>query len=287
MSPRATKVMVTGARGMLGSDLCEALSACCEVRGVDVEDFDVTDAEAPREALTSERPEVVVHCAAWTDVDGCERDPKRAFDQNARGTRNVAAAAAEVGATLVYLSTDYVFDGGRREPYTEFDSPNPLNVYGASKLAGEEAVRGLAPRHCIVRSAWLFGARGRSFVRSILEAAAGREEITVVADQFGSPTYTRDLARAIAELIVPGRVAAETCHLVNSGICSWAELAAEALRLAGSAARVRPISSAEWPSPTRRPAYSALRSRWLELQGLPGLRDWREALACYIQELRG
>jgi dTDP-4-dehydrorhamnose reductase len=157
-------------------------------------------------------------------------------------------------------------------------------VYGASKLAGEQAVSALVSRHYIVRSAWLFGAGGRNFVQAILEAVETQEEIRVVEDQFGSPTYTKDLARAIGELIVTGRVGPGIYHLVNAGVCSWAELAGEALRITGRRVRVKGLSSEEWPSPTRRPAYSALRSRWLELQGLPPLREWREALKSYLEE---
>ncbi len=278
------KVLVTGARGMLGRELCEALEGRQEVIGVDLEDFDVTVEAAVREAVAAITPEAVVHCAAWTDVDACERDPARAFQHNAQGTWNVAAAAAEVGAVVAYISTDYVFDGKKREPYSEFDAPNPLNVYGASKLAGEGAVRDLVPRHYIVRSAWLFGAGGKNFVSTILKAAASRDEIRVVGDQFGSPTYAPDLAQAIANLVLSQRLLPGTYHLVNSGVCSRAELAAEALSAAGKRVRVEPITSAEWPSPARRPAYSALRSRWLELQNLPGLRDWREAVRSYLEE---
>ncbi|UCC67861.1 MAG: dTDP-4-dehydrorhamnose reductase [Armatimonadota bacterium] len=284
LSGKSHKVLVTGARGMLGRELCKALSAAHEVRGVDIEDFDLTDAAAARKALAAERPQVVVNCAAWTDVDGCERDPGRAFLHNGWGTWNLAKAAADIGAALVHLSTDFVFDGAKGEPYTEFDLPNPLSAYGASKLAGEEAVRSMVPHHYIVRSAWLFGSHGPNFVRTILETSAEREEIRVVADQFGSPTYTRDLARGLAEIILAGRVVPGTYHMVNSGVCSWAELAAEALRLARRPARVNPVPAAEWPSPAPRPAYSALRSRRLELQGIPGLRDWREALTGYIEE---
>ncbi|HUU54939.1 MAG TPA: dTDP-4-dehydrorhamnose reductase [Armatimonadota bacterium] len=278
------RVMVTGAKGMLGGDLCEVLDPAHEVIRADLDDFDITEAKEARRALAAARPQMVIHCAAWTDVDGCERNPERAFQQNARGTWNVAAAATGVGASLVYMSTDFVFDGAKGEPYTEFDPPNPINVYGASKLAGEEAVRRLVPQHYILRTAWLFGRRGRHFVSAILKAAAEREEIDVVADQFGSPTYARDLARAIADLVVTGRLFPGTCHLVNSGVCSWAELAGEALRAAGSQARVHPIPAAEWPSPAHRPAYSALRSRWLEIQGLPAMRDWREAVRSYVEE---
>jgi dTDP-4-dehydrorhamnose reductase len=177
-----------------------------------------------------------------------------------------------------------VFDGSKTEPYTEFDAPNPLNVYGASKLAGEEAVRQLVPRHFIVRTAWLYGRQGKNFVRSILKAAQEKDELRVVADQFGSPTYSADLARAILDYVISGPLLPGTHHLVNSGVCSWAELAEEALRAAGSSARVQPIAAAEWSSPTRRPAYSALRSRRMESHGLAPLRDWREAVRSYVKE---
>ncbi len=279
------KVLVTGAKGMLGSDVCQVLSSRHRVRGVDIDDFDMTDPDAVGAALAADRPELVIHCAAWTDVDGCEREPERAFEQNAGGARNVAAAAAEVGAELVYISTDYVFDGEKGEPYTECDAPNPLNVYGASKLAGEEAVRSVLSDSFIVRSAWLFGAAGKNFVGTILKAGVGRDTLRVVSDQHGSPTYTKDLARAMADLIVSGLLPPGTYHLVNSGVCSWAELASEALMAAGSSTSVQPISSAEWPSPARRPPYSALCSRWLEVRGLQPLRDWREALRSYLKEV--
>jgi dTDP-4-dehydrorhamnose reductase len=278
------RIMVTGAKGMLGSDVVEVLAADHDVTGVDFDDFDLTDLPAVSKAMQAVLPDLVVHCAAWTDVDGCERDPNRAFQQNVGGTWNLATAAAETGARLVYISTDFVFDGAKREPYTEFDAPNPLNTYAASKLAGEEAVCRLVPRHYIVRSAWLFGRRGRNFVGTILNAATTRDELQVVSDQFGSPTYTLDLARAIRDLIPSGALFPGTYHLVNSGVCSWAELAEEALRVAGSATRVEPISAAQWPSPTKRPPYSALRSRWLELQGIPPLREWRAAVESYIKE---
>lgn len=280
------KALVTGAKGMLGTEVCASLARAHEVRAADIEDFDITDAEAVRRATDSYRPDVVVHCAAWTDVDGCERDPVRAFRQNAWGACHVAKACTEVGAKLVYISTDFVFDGDKREPYTELDRPNPLGVYAASKLAGEELVRGLVPLHYVVRSAWLYGAAGPNFVSKILAAAANQDEVRVVADQFGSPTYTRDLAEAISDLIVAGRVVPGTYHLCNSGVCSWAELAAEAIHLRGLSARVMPIPASDWPSPTRRPSFSALRSRWLELQGVPPLRDWRAALASYLKDTR-
>lgn len=280
------KVLVTGAKGMLGTEVCAVLARKHEVQGVDLEDFDITDAAAVDAALAASRPEMVIHCAAWTDVDGCERDPARAFQQNARGAWHVALACADSGAHLVYISTDFVFDGQKGEPYTEFDQPHPLGVYAASKLAGEHLVRQAAPVHHIVRTAWLYGRAGRNFVNRILAAAAEGQELQVVADQFGSPTYARDLAEAIEGLIVSGRALPGTYHLVNAGVCSWAELAAEAIALAGLSARIVPIPARAWPSPTRRPTHSGLRSRWLELQGLPALRHWREALIAYLKDAR-
>jgi dTDP-4-dehydrorhamnose reductase len=267
---------------MLGSQVCRALAPLHEVHGVDLEDFDITEAGAVRAAFAASAPQLVIHCAAWTDVDGCERDPKKAFLHNARGTSHVAAACAEMGAGLAYISTDFVFDGEKCEPYSEFDAPNPLSVYGASKLAGEEAARRLVTEHYVVRSAWLYGPGGRNFVDTILAAAATRDVLKVVADQFGSPTYSCDLAQALANVIAAGRVMPGTYHVANGGACSWAEVAAEALRIRGSETRVVPIQASEWPSPTRRPAYSALRSRWLELQGVPPLRDWKAALRSYL-----
>jgi dTDP-4-dehydrorhamnose reductase len=278
------KVLVTGAKGMLGSDVCEALAPAHEVLAVDWEDFDITDEQAVRDALTQARPELVIHCAAWTYVDGCEWDPARAFLQNEQGTRNIAAAAASIGAGMIYISTDFVFDGTKTEPYTEADEPHPLSVYGASKLAGEEAVRNLVPNYYIVRSAWLYGRHGKNFVRTILQKAQEQDTLRVVGDQYGSPTYTRDLAQALVELVVAGRLHSGTYHLVNSGACSWAELAAEALRLTGSQTKITPIPASAWPSPTKRPAYSVLRSRRLEEMGFRPLRDWREALADYMKE---
>lgn len=285
--------MITGAQGMLGKEMVARLGREHEVVGVDLGDFDVTDGPATASAIARARPDLVCHCAAYTDVDGCERDPRRAFRVNALGTWNVAAAVAAIGATMLYISTDFVFDGQKREPYTEYDTPRPLGVYGASKLAGERHVRELVARHFIVRTAWLYAPHGRNFVLTILRkarelcAAAPQEEtpaLRVVGDQVGSPTYARDLADAVARHIVDSRLYG-TYHITNAGACSWAEFAAEALRLARIPARVEPISSQEWPSPTRRPAYSVLRRLSLEMQGRDDMRPWQEALAEVVAQV--
>jgi dTDP-4-dehydrorhamnose reductase len=272
------RILVTGARGMLGTELCAALRPAHEVAGVDLEDFDITDTARTLAALGEAKPEWVIHGAAMTDVDGCERDPDRAFRVNALGTWNVAAACREVGAALIYVSTDFVFDGEKGEAYTEYDAPRPINAYGASKLAGEAHVRELVTRHVIVRSACLFAAHGKNFVRTILAAAEQRSELRVVADQVGSPTYAPDLAAAIARHLV-GTPLYGTYHVTNAASASWADLATEALRLAGSGTRVVRISAAEWPSPTRRPKMSVLRRYALELRGADDMRPWQEALS--------
>lgn len=297
------RIMVTGAEGMLGRELTARLSRPArehDVVGVDIGDFDITDFAAARDALAAAAPDLVCHCAAYTDVDGCERDPERAFRVNALGTWNIAAAlrglagpgaAGEAGPAMIYISTDFVFDGEKSEPYTEYDAPRPLGAYGASKLAGERHVRELAPRHFIVRTSWLYDAHGRNFVLSILRKAREQSVLKVVADQVGSPTAARDLADAVARHLVDRCAGCAsrlfgTYHITNRGSCSWAEFAAEALRLAGSGARVEPISWKEWPSPTRRPAYSVLRHFSLELQGRDDLRPWQEALAEVVGEIR-
>jgi len=315
------RIMVTGAQGMLGREMVARLSREHDVVGVDLGDFDVTDFAATAAAIAAARPDLVCHCAAYADVDGCERDPDRAFRVNALGAWNVAAALRPVSQArgrqsrrgeparrpcpeqpagdaaapvMIYISTDFVFDGEKSEPYTEYDPPRPLGAYGASKLAGERHVRELAPRHFIVRTAWLYAPHGHNFVLSILrkareqsacaKAAADQPVLRVVADQVGSPTYAGDLADAIARHIVDSRLYG-TYHITNAGSCSWAELAAEALRLARSDARVEPISWRDWPSPTRRPAYSVLRRLNLELQGRDDLRPWQEALAEVVAQI--
>jgi dTDP-4-dehydrorhamnose reductase len=288
------RIMVTGAEGMLGTEMVARLAREHDVIGVDVADFDIADFAATDAAVARAKPDLVCHCAAYTDVDACERDPDRAFRVNALGTWHVAAACSGAGAAMLYISTDFVFDGEKGAPYTEYDSPRPLGAYGASKLAGERHVRELLARHFIVRTAWLYAAHGRNFVLSILRkarevvaaAGAGGAEpvLRVVADQIGSPTSAAHLADAIARHIVDSRLYG-TYHITNAGSCSWAEFAAEALRLASSPARVEPISSNDWPSPTRRPAYSVLRHLSLEMQGRDDLRPWQEALREVVAEV--
>jgi len=275
------RVAITGAAGMLGVDVAAALRlGGHEPLALTRQTLDITDHQAVCRLLAEQAPEVVIHCAAWTDVDGCEQNPEQAFRVNALGTWHVAAACRQLGTNLIYVSTDFVFDGENPGGYTEFDPPRPINFYGASKLAGEELVRELVPGHFIVRSSWLFGVHGRNFVERILERAHAEPEVPVVQDQVGSPTYTSDLAGAVVRLLDSSLFG--TYHITNQGRCSWAEFAQEILRQVGSDCRVKPTAAAQWPSPARRPRCSVLRNYALELQGKPLLRPWQEALAEYL-----
>ena len=230
------------------------------------------------------RPKWIVLAAAYTDVDGSEQNRDLAFAVNATGAENVARAGSEYNARLFYVSTDYVFDGNSTRPYEPEDAIHPLNVYGASKAAGEKAVRQFATGWCIGRTSWLFGTHGESFPEKILRASETRPELTVVSDQVGSPTFTRDLAGAILSLLRSG--AQGTVHITNSGACSWFEFAREVLDQAGRAAvGVRPVSSTEFPRPAKRPSYSILSPASLNRHGIT-MRNWKDAVLLYLKDLR-
>ena len=282
------KVLITGASGMLGADLRKALEPefeliLTDVVG-DVKHMDITDTEQVVSFISHVQPDAVIHGAAYADVDGCERDPDKAYKVNALGTWNIASACRLVDAAMVYVSTDFVFDGEKGEPYIEYDPTNPLGHYGASKLAGETHVRALCPRHYITRTAWLYGENGKNFPFSIMNAAKTKKELSVVADQIGSPTYAADLASTIRDLLANPLYG--TYHITGSGSCSWFDFAKEILALAGiTDVEVKPIKSEEWPTPTRRPKYSVLRHYSLELQGKDNLRPWQAALADFISRV--
>jgi dTDP-4-dehydrorhamnose reductase len=274
------RILITGADGQLGMELVRALAPHGELIPSTLADMDLTQPGCA-DRVAGLRPEWVVHAAAATDVDGCEREPEAAVAVNAEGTRRVAEGCRRAGAGLVYLSTDYIFDGRKGSPYAERDHPAPLNVYGRSKLEGEQAARNLAPRWTIVRTAWLYGVHGRNFVKTILAKAAAGEPLRVVEDQVGSPTYAVDVADAIALLLSRGRTG--LYHVTNGGCCSWYEFAREVLRLAGfDPAGVTPITSAELDRAARRPAYSVLENAAWQAAGFPPLRPWREALAAML-----
>jgi dTDP-4-dehydrorhamnose reductase len=270
------RLLVTGAAGMLGRDVVAAAGdAGHGVVALARADLDITDSAAVRAAVRAARPEAVINCAAWTDVDGAEAAEDAATAVNGAGAGHVAVAAAEVGARTVHVSSDYVFDGRAREPYREDAPTAPLSAYGRSKLAGEHAVA--AAGGTIVRSSWLFGPNGRNFVDTMRRLGAERDEIAVVDDQVGCPTYTGHLAPALVTIAVRGLTG--VLHVAAAGRCSWLELAEATFAEAGLSCRVRPQSTAELGRPAPRPAFSALTSARPEAPALP---HWREGLRAHL-----
>ena len=275
------KVMVTGAAGMLGHALVPVLRARGhEVLALDVAEADVTDAAVLGRYAHSFGPEWVAHLAAFTNVDLCESEPDTALRVNETGTRNAAQAAADAGAAVLAVSTDYVFDGMATTPRREDDPTVPVTAYGTSKLAGERAAREANPQHLIVRTAWLYGAGGRNFVDTIIGKARAGEPLRVVDDQRGSPTMTVDLAVALATLMDLGERG--TFHVTNTGECTWHDLAVAACEDAGVHAEIGRLSTAELARPARRPAYSVLATERYTLATGAALPGWRDALRRYL-----
>ena len=297
------RILITGAYGQLGRDLADALAGrvpdggvrCAllgpegpragvrhDVLGTDIDTMPVDDRDAVQHTFASFRPELVVHGGAFTAVDLCETEVDAAYAVNAIGTRHVAEASAAVGAHMVYVSTDYVFDGTGTRPYRESDAPCPTSVYGLSKLAGERECR---PGSTIVRTSWLCGAHGKNIVRTVLRLAEGEGDLKFVDDQQGSPTFTADLAPAIVTLGLDRRPG--IFHVTNSGVTTWCGFARAILTAAGAdAERVKPIRTSDRDDPAPRPAYSVLDNMALRLSGLPALPDWQDALTRLVPALR-
>jgi dTDP-4-dehydrorhamnose reductase len=277
------RILITGSAGMLGHDvLAAARAGGHETVALTRAELDITQAAAVAAAVGGVRPDVVVNCAAWTNVDDAQEAVDAAHAVNGAGAGNVARAAAAAGAWTVHVSSDYVFDGTKTEPYVESDPVAPQSVYGASKLEGERAVASAAPgRHTIVRSSWLFGTEGPCFPATIMRLAAEREQLSVVADQVGCPTFTGDLAPALVDLAAGAAdPPAGILHVAGGGQCSWFEFAQEIVVAAGLDCEVVPVTTAEFPRPAPRPAYSVLRSeRGSQAPALPG---WRAGLARYL-----
>ncbi|MED3936483.1 dTDP-4-dehydrorhamnose reductase [Priestia megaterium] len=277
------KVLITGANGQLGKELVELFTEKgFEVYGFGRDKMDITNQAQVQEVINTLKPNIVLHSAAHTQVDLAESEPDQAFLINAYGTRNVAVAAEAVGAKLVYVSTDYVFDGTSNEPYNEFSPTSPLGVYGKSKLAGEQFVRDLHSKFFIVRTSWVYGKYGANFVKTMLKLGEEREELSVVADQRGCPTYTLDLANAILELVNSEKYG--IYHISNSGSCSWYEFAQAIFEEAGINVKVTPCTTADFPRPAARPAYSVFKHMALKMNGFEELRHWKKGLSHFLNQ---
>lgn len=273
------RILITGAKGQLGRALMRRL-ATHNLLGVDLPEVDLTDLPAARSTLAAFRPELVIHAAAYTDVDGAARNPDLAYRVNALGTRNVAVATQAVGAAVLAISTNEVFDGTKSEPYLEFDAVNPINPYARSKLAAEQFIRELTTRFYIVRTAWLYGLGGNNFVKKILTRADSEERLRVVTDEVSSPTYTEDLVTAIEQVMITG--AYGTYHFTNEGACSRFEFAQEILQQTGRGhLPIEPITLADFTRPSTPPRYAPLRNFCGAQLGIT-LRPWRDALADYL-----
>lgn len=273
------RILLTGCKGQLGTDLQRAAGDDYELVPHDL-DLDITDRHAVAMRVAEVRPDIVVNAAAYTNVDGAEADELNAYRINALGPQNLALACQGPGTPLLHVSTDFVFSGEASEPYTEFDQPAPRGVYGRSKHAGERYVTGLLDRYYICRTSWLYGIGGPNFVKTMMRAGRERDEVRVVDDQEGSPTYSLDLAGKILEIIETG--AYGIYHLSNSGSITWNQFTKDIFEIAGIEARVLPISTSELARPAPRPRYSTMRGLALELSGLEPMRPYREALADFI-----
>lgn len=298
------KILVTGATGQFGSDLVKILSNEYQIIPVSRNNFDITDFEATRRFIIKHEPDIIIHTAAFTNVDACEKEQDKAFKVNGLGTRNIAIAARKIGANMVYISTDYVFDGAKEESYREYDKPNPINIYGESKLLGEEFVKEQLNSFFIIRTAWLYGTTGNNFVKTMLKLAHGRDEIKVVNDQCGTPTYSKDLAKQIEKLIQTEFYG--TYHCTSQGSCSWYEFALEIFKAIGyeitepqtqnsepctltpkiqdlRPITVKPVSTEEFPRPAKRPKNSILENYMLKLQGLDCMPPWEKSLKRFME----
>lgn len=284
------RILVTGVRGQLGFDVCRELArrGYENVRGIDIEDLDITDERAVHAYVHDFRPDRVFHNAAWTAVDRAEECPEKVYAVNALGPKHIAEACREVGASMVYISTDYVFPGNGDAFYREGDPKGPLGVYGRTKLQGEEFVASALERRFTVRISWVFGINGNNFVKTMLRLAETKKELSVVCDQIGSPTYTMDLARLLCDMSETEKYG--VYHATNEGICSWYEFAEYVFEVAGLKVKVRPVTTEEYQAMVKqaaRPLNSRMSKEKLRASGFEPLPDWHDAVSRYIHgELR-
>lgn len=279
------RILVTGVKGQLGHDVVDELTKRGHTPiGVDVEEMDITDAAAVEQEMKKEPLDAVIHCAAYTAVDPAEDNREVCMRVNAEGTRNIARVCRELDIKMVYISTDYVFDGEGERPWEPDDARNPLNVYGESKYQGELAVEEYLDKYFIVRIAWVFGVNGKNFIKTMLRLAKDHKEINVVNDQTGSPTYTYDLAVLLADMVETEKYG--RYHATNEGLCTWYEFAKEIFAQAGVDVKVNPVSSEEFPAKARRPHNSRMDKSRLTQNGFKLLPSWQDALKRYLEVLK-
>jgi dTDP-4-dehydrorhamnose reductase len=274
-------ILIIGHKGMLGSDLFMRMFVHHDVTGKDIDDLDISSLEACNDVISEVRPDVVINAAAYTNVDGCESDRERCFAVNAEGVKNIALASKDRGIKIVHFSTDYVFEGQKKTPYVEDDECNPINIYGRSKLKGEQYLQELSPNFILVRSAWLYGRNGKNFVKTIADKAKSEKYIEVVDDQIGSPTFTWDLAAAV-QILIEGHHQG-IFHVTNRGSCSWYKFASKILEYTGMTdVQIKPIKSVALARPAKRPHYGVMSCRkFIETTGKT-MRYWQVALDDYI-----
>ena len=278
------KILVTGASGQLGFDVCRELEKRKILhKGTYRTDFDLENEQETYQYIINYAPDVVIHCAAWTAVDKAEDEIEAATKINENGTRAIAKACKELGAKMIYISTDYVFNGTGEKPYEPNDETAPIGVYGKTKLAGENAVKELINKYFIVRISWVFGINGKNFVKTMLSLSETRNEISVVCDQIGSPTYTVDLAPLLCDMALSDKYG--VYHATNEGVCSWAEFAEEIFRIKHKNIDVFHILTSEYPTRARRPLNSRLNTNKLVENGFAKLPHWKDALSRYLEEL--
>lgn len=279
------KVLVTGVKGQLGYDVVNELTKRgIEAIGVDIEEMDITDADSVRKVITNTTPDAVIHCAAYTAVDAAEDQVEICRKVNADGTRNIAEVCKGLDIKMVYISTDYVFDGKGERPWEPDDERHPLNVYGQTKYEGELAVQETLEKYFIVRIAWVFGVNGKNFIKTMLKLAETHDHLTVVNDQYGSPTYTYDLARLLVDMVLTEKYG--VYHATNEGICTWYEFACEIFKQAGIPMDVAPVTAAEYQAKAARPENSRMSKDKLSENGFQRLPAWQDALKRYLKEIK-
>lgn len=275
------KILILGGTGLLGTDIAKVFEKDSEVLAFGSGECDITKLDAVFHAVKTHKPDVVVNSAAWADVDKCEAEPDKAYLMNAIGPKNAAMVCRDYKLKLVHISTDYVFDGEKKAPYTEFDATNPVNVYGQSKLAGEEFIKGISNNYIIMRTAWLFGERRNHFVDYVVNGINNGNEIIAVKDMVSSPTYSMDVAEQVKKLIHLNQTG--LFHACNKGYCSRLELVEEIMKIMKKTANLNVVNQSQWKKPAKRPVFSALRNYHMALINEDDMAGWRDALKRYIK----